>query len=481
MQIGPYEILDEIGRGGMGTVYRALQPSVNRIVALKVLSPQLEEDATFVKRFRHEALTAAKLTHQNIVHIWDASVNNPPYYIAMELLSEETLAGRLTRGPLTLEEAASIIRQLCPALDYAGSQGVIHRDIKPDNIMFDTHGKPVLTDFGIAKADRQTILTNAGAKLGTPDYMSPEQAKGQKLDWRSDLYSLTVVFYESIAGRPPFFNKEPLVTMRQIANERPPSPRIYQPGLPEDIESFLQKALAKNREERFQSGVELSQALQILTEPGLPLPDAAAVAKTAHQYTPPPEGFQSGERPAPSAPTGLSAPKDPRLWYAILVCLMAVFLLCAVFLPAAKPVFLFAAAFSAVGMMALYIRAKKNNVPDVSATPAQGPLAWLQVHEPGSSPRNTPLYSGQIILGRDPSCDMAIADPSVSSRHALISTDNGIFQIKDLGSTNGTWVNGVRIDLAALKTRDELLLGDTIIYFFPHQAMWSRDVADGSC
>ena len=280
-QIGPYQIISELGRGGMGMVYRALQPSVNRIVALKVLPSHLETDETSVRRFRQEAETAANLTHESIVKVWEASLDRPPYYIALEFLEGGTLAERLADGPLPLEEAISIITRVCMALDHAHQRGVVHRDIKPANIMFDGASKPVVTDFGIARAAEHTRLTMTGAKFGTPDYMSPEQAKGLRVDHRTDLYSVAVVLYEMLTGRPPFVNEDSLVTMRQIIDETVPPPSSFNASVPPAVEAVIMRALAKDPNERYQSGAEFSRTLwAAYTAPETVLPTLAALPST---------------------------------------------------------------------------------------------------------------------------------------------------------------------------------------------------------
>jgi|GEM_PF-5764908 len=262
-QVGPYQIIDELDRGGMGRVYRAHQPSINRVVALKVLPEHLESDEMAVRRFRQEAETASNMVHENIVKVWETSVEHPPYYISMQYLEGGTLASRLKREPVSIDEALDIIKQLCMALDYAHSMGVVHRDIKPSNILFDELGRPVLIDFGIARASEQTRFTVEGTKFGTPDYMSPEQAKGKPVDWRSDLFSVAVIFYEMLAGRPPFLNSDSLVTMRQIVEEPLPPLATWNTKVPISLEPVLRKAMTKRPEDRFQSGAELIEALRM--------------------------------------------------------------------------------------------------------------------------------------------------------------------------------------------------------------------------
>jgi len=261
-KIGPYTVQEEIGRGGMGVVYRAVQPSLNRVIALKVLPPACENDREKVVRFQQEAQAAAKLSHPNIVKVWEASIYEAPYYIAMEYLDGGTLADRLQHGPLPAAEAVRITQSLCSALDHAHSHGVIHRDVKPENIMFDAAGRPVIMDFGIAKAAGRAAVTMDGTRMGTPDYMSPEQAKGLALTNLSDLYSLAMVFYEMLTGHPPFSNADPLVTMRQVIDQPIPPPRHLNPAVPLAIEGVLMKALAKRPESRYQNGNAFAEALK---------------------------------------------------------------------------------------------------------------------------------------------------------------------------------------------------------------------------
>ena len=266
-QIGPYQIINELGRGGMAVVYRALQPSVNRIVALKVLPSQVEGDAQALERFRREAEAAANLTHEHIVKVWDASVSSPPYYIAMEFLDGGTLAERLAGGPLSVKQAVEIGSAVCAALDHAHQRGVVHRDIKPANIMFDAAGRPVVTDFGIARATDKTQLTAPGAKFGTPNYMSPEQASGLPTDARTDIYSAGAVLYEMVAGRPPFGGDDPLAVMYRIVNDQPVLPSGLNPGVPRALDAVVLRALEKDPRQRYQTGAEMRGALAAAMRP----------------------------------------------------------------------------------------------------------------------------------------------------------------------------------------------------------------------
>ncbi|MFC2037277.1 serine/threonine-protein kinase, partial [Chloroflexota bacterium] len=246
----------------MARVYKAWQPSLERYVALKVLPQHFLHDAEFVTRFRREAKAAARLGHPNIVHIYDTGEANGQHYIAMEYLEGGSLGKRLAAGPLPLDEAQSILAQVAQALDYAHARGLIHRDIKPANILFSADGRPQVTDFGIARAGDGTQLTRTGIIMGTPEYMAPEQAEGQPLDHRADLYALGVVLYQMLTGRAPFRGTTPHATLHAVIYEPPPPPRQINPGLPPAVEKVLLKALAKRPEDRFQRGAEMAAALQ---------------------------------------------------------------------------------------------------------------------------------------------------------------------------------------------------------------------------
>jgi len=265
--IGAYQIVGELGRGGMAVVYKAYQPSLNRYVALKVLPDHYQHDPEFVARFQQEAQAAAKLSHPNIVVIYDVGEAAGVHYIAMEYLEGGSLQDRLAQAAAqgwayNPQEALSVIEQVGSALDYAHSRGVIHRDIKPANILFDADGRPRVTDFGIARAGDLTRLTRAGVLLGTPEYMSPEQAQGGEVDDRADLYALGVMAYEMLTGRVPFQSNTPHAILHSVVYESPPPARQVNPGLSPAVENVLAQALAKQPDARFQRGAALASALK---------------------------------------------------------------------------------------------------------------------------------------------------------------------------------------------------------------------------
>ncbi|MBN1995386.1 MAG: protein kinase [Anaerolineae bacterium] len=255
--IGQYKVTGKIGEGGMAVVYRARQESLDRDIALKVLLPQLTADATFVERFFQEARAAAKMTHPNIVTIHDVGQANGVYYIAMAHIDGVSLADMLRQGPLPPFRAAHIIGQIAHALDYAHSQGIIHRDVKPGNILVTRDDHAFLTDFGIAKAALESSrLTRTGTMVGTPAYMAPEQAKGQPVSGQTDQYALAVVAYEMLTGHPPFDADTSHAILYQHVHQ---SPDLN--WLPLPYQAVLGQALAKEPEQRFPTVADFGRAL----------------------------------------------------------------------------------------------------------------------------------------------------------------------------------------------------------------------------
>jgi serine/threonine-protein kinase len=265
-QLGRYLVQEEIGRGGMARVFRAQDTLLQRTVALKVLAPQLAVDPEFARRFEREAVTAANLRHPNIVTIFDVGEHNSLRYIAMEYVRGRSLHAILEEhGALGLSYAIGIVAPVAAALDYAHNQGAVHRDVKPHNIMIDSDGRVLLTDFGIAQAPESggERLTRTGIFMGTPEYISPEQASAQRVDGRSDLYSLGIATYEIITGKVPFSGATPQLIVAHAQNT-PPPPSKVDPSQPHELDVVMARILAKRPEQRFASGAAFVEALRIV-------------------------------------------------------------------------------------------------------------------------------------------------------------------------------------------------------------------------
>lgn len=286
--LGSYRIIEQIGLGGMATVYKAYQPAMDRYVALKILSTHLSQSPTFIKRFQQEARVIARLEHLHILPVYDHGEEDGYLYLVMRFIQAGTLTDRLTHGALSLEEARRVVTQIGSALEYAHQLGVIHRDLKPSNILVDRQGDCYLTDFGIAKIVEGTLgLTHSGV-IGTPQYMAPEQGESAKVDHRADIYAMGVVIYEMVTGRLPFDAETPFAVLMKHLTEPLPLPRQLRPDLPEEVERVILKALAKNPADRFQTMRDLvtafDQAVQAApAEVGVatPWPTLAALPQVA--------------------------------------------------------------------------------------------------------------------------------------------------------------------------------------------------------
>ncbi|MHB1584286.1 MAG: Stk1 family PASTA domain-containing Ser/Thr kinase [Acidimicrobiales bacterium] len=278
-----YELTHHIARGGMAEVYRARDRLLDRLVALKVLFPELSVDRAFVERFRREAQAAAKLSHPNIVPVFDWGEDTGTYFIVMELVDGRPLSAELrTNGRLSPRRVADVGAHVAAALSYAHRHGVVHRDVKPGNVLITDDGQVKVTDFGIARAvNTEESLTQTGAVMGTATYFSPEQAEGVGVDARSDLYSLGVVLFEMTTGRPPFLGDTPVAVASKHVRDVAPLPRELNPSVPPDLEAVIVKAMAKAPADRYQSAEELRTDLLRFAE-GRPVV-AAAVDVTRTQ------------------------------------------------------------------------------------------------------------------------------------------------------------------------------------------------------
>ena len=308
---GQFRILQKIGTGGMGSVYRAAQPAMNREVAIKILHPKLAGRKDLTSRFRREARAMSQLTHPNTVRVfmYGELDDDGSLYIVMEMLEGRNLNQRVRReGPMPTSRAIPILIQVCGALQEAHEMGIVHRDLKPENIFLSTQGGiadfPKVLDFGLAKVtERQmqpgsVILTQEGMVFGTPEFMSPEQAQGRTLDARSDIYSLAVILYEVLTGKLPFDAKTPMEYIQKHVTEAiiPLSQRRPELKLPLELDAVLEKSLAKNPQHRYQSASEFADALRPFAggDERMPISSSPAVS--------PGSGHASHSGVAPFAP-----------------------------------------------------------------------------------------------------------------------------------------------------------------------------------
>jgi serine/threonine protein kinase len=342
-RIGKYELLSRLGRGGMGEVYKAFHPQLQRYVAIKVLLTNSETDPEFIARFQREAMAVAQLRHPHIVQVFDFDIEGDKPYMVMEYLEGETLAQRMARYHksgqlLPTEEIIRLFQQICSAVDYAHKQGMLHRDIKPSNVILNRQNDAILTDFGLAKITGVSGLTASGLVVGTPHYMSPEQAQGQAIDARSDVYSLSIMLYEMLAGKLPFDADTPVAIIMQHITAPPPPIELANPGVPRPLAEVALVGMAKNPHERFRSAGALGAAIgtaknqaQEPTRPAEPgqqrwaaapqnQPQMAADPQPAQrtpspslatQMAPETRGGQLPPTTQPNAPSPAPAPHDP--------------------------------------------------------------------------------------------------------------------------------------------------------------------------
>lgn len=264
-QLGAYQVQEQIGKGGIATVYKAFHPATNRHVAIKVLSFDLADDPTFNQRFDREAKVVANLQHIHILPVFDYGHQESTPYLVMPLITGGTLSELLRRSRLSVQEVARLFRQMASALDYAHQQGLLHRDIKPSNVLMDNSNNALLADFGLTRmmgSEQPSKLTQSTI-IGTPAYMSPEQGQGQVLDNRSDLYSMGVMLYEMLAGDVPYRAETPVAVIFKHVTDPLPSVLDKRPDLPPAIQPVLQKAMAKSAADRYGSAQELADAFEI--------------------------------------------------------------------------------------------------------------------------------------------------------------------------------------------------------------------------
>jgi serine/threonine protein kinase len=408
-----YKLVKLLGEGGMGAVFKGFDLTLQRDVAIKIMHPHFARTPNFQERFLQEARTAARLDHPGVVKVFDFGHSQSQLYIVMEFIPGDNL-GKMLRDLkkegkwIVLPEAIEIIRQVSLALDYAHKQGVLHRDIKPDNIMLKPRKTevlpytPVVTDLGLAKLAGSAVVTQEGVSMGTPAYMAPEQALGDPTDERSDVYSLGVLLFELATGKLPFPAKTLTEAIRYHTKEEPPAPRSIRSDLPEELEKIILKAMAKEPDQRFNDSGNLADALKNVLSPSKE------------------EAYQ---------PTSVEG---------------------------------------AVSLVTQYqqslVEKRGDSILEEFAPPSDLSQDKIQVMSEGSPTASYNIDKAGMTIGRSADCQIVITDPQASRSHAKIEFRDGNYHVLDLNSTNGTYLDNARLlpGISEVWTPDKALrIGDT--------------------
>jgi serine/threonine-protein kinase len=427
-KIGPYELQELLGQGGMGAVYRAWDTAHNRFVALKVVHERLAYDFGARERFRRELGVLEKLRHDNIVPFFDSGEAGTRIFLAMDLIDGADLRAVIDRqGPLDVNTAVAVLLPIAGAIQFGHEQGFYRFDVKPNNIRISTAGHVYLMDLGIARnVVDDNALTQTGAVVGTPFYMSPEQCRGEDVDKRSDIYSFGAVLYETLTGRPPFTGESTFNVLMHHVNDPPPPPSSFA-NIPDGLESAILRCLEKDREQRYQTMAEVAAALKPWVAGGTPA-DLAGLIRVTQQEV---------QR------------KEQRLNAATMV-----------FAEEPGPV----PAASVVGSAPGFIPAPPAyETPPAHAPslPAAGAGPRLELFLPDGGTQMYPLIDGETRIGRAPDSDIALHDQDgVSRYHAMIRRSPEGFTLVDMNTRNGSYVNGIRVlEPTPLADLDEVQIG----------------------
>lgn len=371
-QVGPYQIIEQLGSGGMATVFKAYHASLDRYVAIKVLHPAFKQDPNFLSRFQREARIVARLEHPHIVPVYDFSEAGGQPYLVMRFIEGETLKARLANDDLSLDEVARIMKPVGEALSYAHGQGVLHRDVKPSNVLLTPDGGVWLADFGLARiAQAGESTLSQDSLLGTPQYISPEQAQGlSDLDARTDIYSLAVVMYELLVGRVPYQADTPYAVIHDHIYAPLPLPHSIKPDFPEPLERVLLKALSKERDDRYATVADLMRAFdQAVQQVKASAPtQIAAPLETAPGGLPNPPVTATGF----VNPAGARAKSNRKLWIGLGAAAALIIVI--------------------VGAIVL----SQSSRPPQPSPPTQPPAAAVQPPAPGSPGNDVAMQIEQL-------------------------------------------------------------------------------------
>jgi len=472
--IGQYELQELLGLGGMGAVYRAIQPSLKRSVAIKILTPALAQQPGYLERFNREAETAAGLEHSHIVPIYDHGTEDGTSYVVMRYLTGGTLADRMRRQrdmgvPMpSLGEVADLLAQLASALDYAHKQGIVHRDIKPSNVMFDEHGNAYVVDFGIAKLIEATeSLTGTGVSMGTPAYMAPEQWKGDPISPATDQYALGVMTYALCTGHPPFEGPTPYALMHKHLNEKPIPPHFQRTDLPQTAALVLERALAKAPEERYPAVGGFSEAFRGAIE--------GATGEQTGFFTVPvsPQATPIGPLTPPSSSAGRALPATVRrikpMWalaiaLGVLALLIAIAVIVLVLDDDAPPATNLAGEQTNIALSAVALGETRIALDGLALQQTQAALEVLAVQETQSAlnathtaeaPPITPQTEGEALLLTatalsllEPGEDVATEPPTATATPLPSSTPIAV--LSPVPSSTPTRDPGATLDVALI-------------------------------
>ncbi len=449
-QLDNFQVIERIGTGGMATVFKAYQPSLDRHVAIKVLPTRHAQDPVFFKRFVQEARSIARLAHPNIVHIYNFGEQDIIKYIAMEYVEGGTLKQRLNQ-PLPLPQAVDFVIQAAQGLDCAHRNGIIHRDIKPANMLLRKNGHLLLSDFGLAKIlEETTNITRTGARLGTPHYMSPEQGTGRAVDTRTDIYSLGIVLFHCLAGEPPFHAENPLsMSVKHLQDPLPVDKLARNYNVPDPIIQVILKMAAKQPEERYQSAHELIDALSTALAAAQSARRWAGTGDPGNAQQPSTDPHRRAGMPPSSAGQQYNSPQMPG---ANLTCFRC-----------GEPNM--STRFYCI-ICGDDLSNKRASVDRYLAPNGFPFLARLSVQTGPMAGRAFRFHQDTTTIGRATGNDLVITGRTVSRHHAHLIFANEHWFVEDLQSANGTMVNGRRVhQRTLLQDGDIINFGDERVVF----------------